>query len=75
MLTGEKFRISGKIFELQRQLLGTFSMSETCENWLGPVNSYVYHAQHSCKIYKVLPYPVALPSDFKAPRKFWNQVS
>ena len=38
-------------------------MPETCENWLGLVNSCVYYACQTCEIYHVLPYSV----DFKAP--------
>ena len=46
-------------------------MPETCENWLGLVNSCVYHASHAREIYKVLPYSV----DFKAPQELWNPLS
>ena len=33
-------------------------MLETCENWLGVVNSCVYPAHQTRKIYHVLPYSV-----------------
>ena len=42
-------------------------MPETCENWLGHVNSRIYYARQTCEIYQVLPYLV----DFKAP---WNSL-
>ena len=38
-------------------------MLNTCENWLGLVNSWVYYARQIHDIYQVLPYLV----DFKAP--------
>ena len=31
-------------------------MSETCENWIGLVNSCVYYAPQIREIYQVLPY-------------------
>ena len=37
-------------------------MPETCENWLGRVNSRVYYAHQSLEIYQVRPYWV----NFKA---------
>ena len=30
-------------------------MPKTCENWLGPVNSWVYYANQTREIYQVLP--------------------
>ena len=36
-------------------------MSETCDNWFGFVNSYVYYACQTREIYQVLPYSM----DFK----------
>ena len=38
-------------------------MSETCENFLGHINSCIYHAHQTREIYLALPYSV----DFKAP--------
>ena len=38
-------------------------MPESCENWLGLVNSCIYYALQTQEIYEVLPYSV----DFKAP--------
>ena len=38
-------------------------MSETCENWLGLVNSCIHYAHQTHEISQVLPYSV----DFKAP--------
>ena len=48
-------------------------MPETCENWLGLVNSCVYYVRQSetHEIYQVLLYSV----DFKAPQELWNQQS
>ena len=46
-------------------------MPETCENWLGFVNSCIYYARQTHKIYHVLPYSV----DFKAPGELWNPLS
>ena len=46
--------------------IGTFAMLETCENWLGLVNSCVYYTHQICEIYQVLPYSV----DFKAPQQY-----
>ena len=48
-------------------------MPETCENWLGLVNSCVYyvHQSETQEIYQVLLYSV----DFKAPQELWNQQS
>ena len=43
-------------------------MLETCENWLGFVNSYIYYAYQTHEIYQVLPYSV----DLKAPVELWN---
>ena len=43
-------------------------MPETCENWLGLVNSCVYYAHQTREIYQVLPYSM----DFKAPVELWN---
>ena len=51
--------------------LGRFAMPETCENWLGLVNSCVYYARQTCEIFQVLRYAV----DFKAPRELWNPLS
>ena len=51
--------------------LGHFTMPETCENWLGLVNSYVYSTRQTREIYQVLPYSV----DFKAPQELWNPPS
>ena len=52
-------------------------MSETCENWLGFVNSCIYYACQTHEIYQVLPYSL----DFKAPgatkpvlTKFYNAI-
>ena len=50
---------------------GQFAMPETCENWLGLLNSCVYCAHPTCEIYQVLHYSV----DFKAPRELWNPLS
>ena len=50
--------------------LGQFAMLKICENWLGLVNSCVYCAQQTHKIYQVLPYSV----DFKAPGELCNPV-
>ena len=41
-------------------------MCETCENWLGPVNSCVYYTHQTHEIYQVLCYSV----DCKAHRGF-----
>ena len=38
-------------------------MPETCDNWLGIINSSVYHALQTHGIYRVLLYAV----DFNAP--------
>ena len=46
-------------------------MPETCENGLGLVNIYVYHACQTHEIYQVLPYSL----DFKAPQELWNPLS
>ena len=46
-------------------------MPETCENWLGLVNSCVYYAHQIREIYQALPYSL----DFKAPRELWNPPS
>ena len=35
-------------------------MPETCENWLGLVNSWVHYARQAREIYLVLPYSVEL---------------
>ena len=47
-------------------------MPETCETWLGLVNSCVYDACHTQtrEIYQVLPYSV----DFKPPGELWNSL-
>ena len=45
-------------------------MPETCENWLGLVNSRVNYTRQTRDIYQALPYPV----DFKAPEELWNQL-
>ena len=41
-------------------------MTESCENRLGLVNSYINYAHQTLKIYQVIPYSV----DFKAPNIF-----
>ena len=46
-------------------------MPKICENWLGLVNSCIYCAHQTRKIYQVLPYSV----DFKTPRELWNPLS
>ena len=46
-------------------------MPETCENWLGFVNSYVCYTRQIREIGQVLPYSV----DFKALAKLWNPLS
>ena len=46
-------------------------MPKTFENWLGFVNSYIYHARQTHEVYQVLPYAV----DFKAPGELWNLLS
>ena len=46
-------------------------MSETCENWLGIVNSCIYYASQTREIYQVLPYSV----NFRAPGELWNPLS
>ena len=46
-------------------------MPETCENWLGVVNNYIYYACQTSKIYQVLPYSV----DFKVHRELWNPLN
>ena len=51
--------------------LWLLAMPETCENWLGPVNSCVYYACHTPDYFKVLPYSV----DFKAFAELWNPLS
>ena len=43
----------------------------TLENWLDLVNSCIYYAHQTHKIYQVQPYSV----DFKAPRELWNPLS
>ena len=45
-----------------KKILGQFAMPETCEDWLGLVNSCVYYVHQTHEIYQVLPYLV----DFKA---------
>ena len=45
-------------------------MPETCENWLGLVNSCVYYGSQTREIYQVLPYSV----DGKAPGERWNPL-
>ena len=40
--------------ESQCGKLGQFAMPDTCENWLGLVNSYVYHAHQTPEIYRLL---------------------
>ena len=34
--------------------IGQFAMPETCENWLGLVNSCVYNSRQTREIYQVL---------------------
>ena len=51
--------------------LGQFFMPQTCENWLGFVNSCVYYARQTREIYHVLPYPM----DAKALRELWNLLN
>ena len=46
-------------------------MPETCENWLGLVNSCVYYAHQIHGIYQIL----TLMVDFKAPGELWNSLS
>ena len=46
-------------------------MSETCDNWIGLVNSCVYYAQQAREIYQVVPYSV----DLKASGELWNLMS
>ena len=46
-------------------------MPDTCENWLGLVNSCVYYAHQTHEIYQILPYSV----DFKAREELWNPLS
>ena len=46
-------------------------MPETCENWLGLVNSCIYYVCQTHEIYQVVPYSV----DFKAPGELWNPLS
>ena len=46
-------------------------MFETCENWLGLVNSCIYYAHQTHEIYQALPYS----ADFKAPEELWNPLS
>ena len=41
-------------------------MPETCENWLGLVNSCLHYVRQTHDIHKALPYSV----DFKAPGSF-----
>ena len=45
-------------------------MPETCEIWLGLVNSCTYYAHQTHEIYLVLPYSVG----FKAPGELWNPL-
>ena len=45
-------------------------MPETCENWVGPVNNWVYYARQTREIYQVLPDSV----DSKAPVELWNPL-
>ena len=40
-------------------------MPETCENWFGLVNMWVYCAHQTHETYQVMPYSM----DFKAPRE------
>ena len=41
-------------------------MPKTCENWLGLVNSYIYYAYQTCKIYQELPYWISkLPGSYE----------
>ena len=49
--------------KMQCKKLGQFAMPETCENWLGLLNSCVWYAHHTCEIYQVLAYSV----DFEVP--------
>ena len=46
-------------------------MPDTCVNWLGLVNGYVYYAYQIYEIYQVLPYSV----DFCLTRELWNLLS
>ena len=39
-------------------------MPQTCENWLGLVNSCIYYVWQTCEIHQALPHS----GDFKAPR-------
>ena len=57
-------------------------MPETCENWLGRVNSCVYYARQTREIYQLLPYwmilklPGALKSTVFSKCSFiWNKGS
>ena len=45
-------------------------MAETCENWLGLVNSCIYSACQTYEIYQVLPYSMKL----KSPQELWNPL-
>ena len=52
-------------------------MPETCENWLGLVNSCLYYARQTHDIYQV-PGAVLLrgfQSSKGAPRELWNPLS
>ena len=51
--------------------LWQFAMPETCENWLGLVNSYIDYAHQTHKIYQVMSNSL----DFKAPGEHWNPLS
>ena len=51
--------------------LEQFFMPETCENWLGPVNTCVYYARQIRKIYLVFPYSAY----FKVLGKLWNSLN
>ena len=51
--------------------LGQFAKPDTCDIWLGLVDSCIYYAHQTHEIYQVLPCKV----DFKAPSKLWNPLT
>ena len=56
---------------MQYEKFEKFVIPQTCENWLGLVNSCIYYVHQTHEIFELLPYLL----DFKASWKFWNPVS
>ena len=48
-------------------------MPETCENWLGLVNRFVWYVRQTREIYQALPSSYSV--DFKAPEELWNTLN